>query len=67
MTNPLTPHRQVIRDQIALDEATLGYLQPITATARDLLAAPERAAADVQRAGVADVVRAVRAGDIRCP
>ena len=67
MTDSLAPHRQVIHDQIALDEATLGYLQPITATARDLLAALERAAADVQRAGVADVVRAVRAGDVRAP
>jgi len=62
-----TPNpRQTIRDQIALDYATLGYLQPITAAAEAMMTAVERALVDVERAERA-LQDAVRAGDVRCP
>jgi hypothetical protein len=58
--------RQIIRDQIALDYATLGYLQPITAAAEAMMTAVERALVDVERAERA-AAEAVRAGDVRSP
>jgi hypothetical protein len=57
---------QIIRDQIALDYATLGHLQPITAAAEAMMTAVERALVDVERAE-RRAKDAVRAGDIRCP
>jgi hypothetical protein len=57
---------QIIRDQIALDYATLGYLQPITAAAEAMMSAVARALVDVERAERV-AKDAVRAGDVRAP